>query len=301
MERRGRYGSPAVQLREWVRGCWPPPSASSVLDSRGTRVRLDLSVGPTCFAVWRSSRGALSHCAQVFPEPRNVFRDYYDVDPNEVFHRERRAAAAGRAPLRGSAGSRAWRGAGAMTYSELRREPPINRGGAHVCRDLSRDIRSAGESPGWPRHHPDVWRPMSWDVTPADRAGRDRCAQFEGLAVMPMTPTPSCMTVASCWAALLRLRGVWGISRSMPGSCSRIASTQRRVLQLDRGSSQAPNTRLREDVRASCRPAKSWRRCVAEALASRGRHPLRPIIHRRSHGRQLHSRNAAATLLLRAS
>lgn len=31
---------------------------------------------------------------KLFPEPRNVFRDYYDEDPNEVFHRERRAAAA---------------------------------------------------------------------------------------------------------------------------------------------------------------------------------------------------------------
>jgi purine-cytosine permease-like protein len=31
---------------------------------------------------------------KLFPEPRNVFRDFYDEDPNEVFHRERRAAAA---------------------------------------------------------------------------------------------------------------------------------------------------------------------------------------------------------------
>jgi hypothetical protein len=29
---------------------------------------------------------------KLFPEPRNVFRDFYDEDPNEVFHRERRAA-----------------------------------------------------------------------------------------------------------------------------------------------------------------------------------------------------------------
>ena len=31
---------------------------------------------------------------KLFPEPRNVFRDFYDEDPNEVFLRERRAAAA---------------------------------------------------------------------------------------------------------------------------------------------------------------------------------------------------------------
>jgi purine-cytosine permease-like protein len=28
---------------------------------------------------------------KLFPEPRNVFRDHYDEDPNEVFHRQRRA------------------------------------------------------------------------------------------------------------------------------------------------------------------------------------------------------------------
>jgi hypothetical protein len=39
---------------------------------------------------------------KLFPEPRNVFRDYYDEDPNEVFHRQRRAAAR-REPVAASA------------------------------------------------------------------------------------------------------------------------------------------------------------------------------------------------------
>jgi hypothetical protein len=36
---------------------------------------------------------------KLFPEPRNVFRDFYDEDPNEVFHRERRAAIATATPV----------------------------------------------------------------------------------------------------------------------------------------------------------------------------------------------------------
>jgi purine-cytosine permease-like protein len=43
---------------------------------------------------------------KLFPEPREVFRDFYDEDPNEVFHRQRRAAIATATPVPVPGGAR---------------------------------------------------------------------------------------------------------------------------------------------------------------------------------------------------